>query len=192
MVANPVTGPKTIKELVARSKAQPEGVSYGSTGVNTGQHLTMELFKKATGANLMHIPYRGSAPAVVDLLAGQIPVGGGRHHVGLSANRGRAGCIALGVGEIKRSPRRRKSRPSRKAACRASAAPVDSSACSRRAARPQPVVQEDIGRGRKVSQDARRAGQCAQSDRAVAYEDGPTFAANLDAEAAKWKTVLSR
>src|SRR5687767_11681253 len=74
VVANPKTGPKSIKELIARSKESPKGMSYGSTGVHTGQHLSMELLRQATGANLVHIPYRGSAPAIVDLISGQIPL----------------------------------------------------------------------------------------------------------------------
>ena len=74
LVANPVTGPKTIREMIERSKATPGGLAYGSTGTNTSQHLSVELLKQATGANLVHVPYRDSAPAVVDLLAGQIQV----------------------------------------------------------------------------------------------------------------------
>ena len=63
VVANPASGPKTIAEMIARAKQSPNGLSYGSTGVNSGQHLTMEMLKRATGANLVHVPYRGSAPA---------------------------------------------------------------------------------------------------------------------------------
>src|SRR6187455_1055974 len=74
LVANPATGPKTIREMIERSKATPGGLAYGSTGTNTSQHLSVELLRQATGANLVHVPYRGSAPAVVDLLAGQIPL----------------------------------------------------------------------------------------------------------------------
>jgi tripartite-type tricarboxylate transporter receptor subunit TctC len=74
LVATPRTGPKTIKEMVERSKASPNGLSYGSTGTNSGQHLVVELLKRATGANLTHVPYRGSAPAVTDVLGGQIPL----------------------------------------------------------------------------------------------------------------------
>jgi tripartite-type tricarboxylate transporter receptor subunit TctC len=50
-------------------------MSFGTTGVNSSQHLTIELLKKVTGANLVHVPYRGSAPAVTDVLGGQIPLG---------------------------------------------------------------------------------------------------------------------
>jgi tripartite-type tricarboxylate transporter receptor subunit TctC len=74
VVANPASGPKTIAEMLARAKSDPRGLSYGSTGVNSGQHLAMELLKKVTGANLVHVPYRGSTPAVTDVLGGQIPV----------------------------------------------------------------------------------------------------------------------
>jgi tripartite-type tricarboxylate transporter receptor subunit TctC len=74
VVANPASGPKSIAEMLARAKSDPKGLSYGSTGVNSGQHLAMELLKKVTGANLVHVPYRGSTPAVTDVLGGQIPV----------------------------------------------------------------------------------------------------------------------
>jgi tripartite-type tricarboxylate transporter receptor subunit TctC len=102
VVANPASGPKSIKELIERAKANPQGLSYGSTGVYTGQHITMELLKKATGVNLVHIPYRGSAPAVVDLIAGQIPVAvvditSAYPHIAAGRLR------ALGMGEAKRS-----------------------------------------------------------------------------------------
>jgi tripartite-type tricarboxylate transporter receptor subunit TctC len=74
IVANPEHGPKSIQELIESSKARPGGTAYGTTGTNSAQHLTMELLKKMTGANLVHVPYRGSAPAVIDVLGGQIPV----------------------------------------------------------------------------------------------------------------------
>jgi tripartite-type tricarboxylate transporter receptor subunit TctC len=103
LVSNPRIGPKSVTELIERSKASPSGVSYGTTGVNSGQHLSMELFKKATGANLVHVPYRGSAPAVTDLLGGQIPVAcvditSAFPHI-------QAGnLIALGLMDLKRTP----------------------------------------------------------------------------------------
>ena len=72
LVAHPDSGFKTLPELIAQSKAKPGGISYGSTGTNSAQHLSVELLKKATGANLTHVPYRGSAPVITDLLGGQI------------------------------------------------------------------------------------------------------------------------
>ena len=72
LVTYPESGFKTLPELIAQSKAKPEGISYGSTGTHSAQHLSVELLKKATGANLTHVPYRGSAPVMTDLLGGQI------------------------------------------------------------------------------------------------------------------------
>ena len=74
LVANPATGPKTVMEMIERSKTVPGGLTYGSTGTNSSQHLSIELLKKRTGANLVHVPYRGSAPAMVDLIGGRIPL----------------------------------------------------------------------------------------------------------------------
>src|SRR5262249_23042382 len=56
------------------SKASSNGLSYGSTGVNSSQHLAVELLKKMTGANLTHIPYRGSGPATLAAVAGEVPM----------------------------------------------------------------------------------------------------------------------
>src|SRR5205085_9339146 len=74
LVAHPRAGFRTINEMIAQSKEKTGGITFGSTGVNSAQHLSVELLKKATGANLVHIPYRGSAPAMTDLLGGQIPM----------------------------------------------------------------------------------------------------------------------
>jgi tripartite-type tricarboxylate transporter receptor subunit TctC len=74
VVANPKMGPKTVKEMIEKSKATPGGLSFGSTGVNSSQHLSVELFKKVTGANLIHVPYRGSGPAAMAAVAGDVPL----------------------------------------------------------------------------------------------------------------------
>ena len=74
LVTNSKTGPKTVKELIEKSKNIPGGVSFGTTGVNSSQHLAVELLKNMTGANLVHVPYRGSAPAVTAVLGDQIPL----------------------------------------------------------------------------------------------------------------------
>jgi tripartite-type tricarboxylate transporter receptor subunit TctC len=62
---------KTVKEFIDYVKRNPGKVSYGSAGAGSLTHLTMELFKQATGAFMLHIPYRGIAPAINDLLGGQ-------------------------------------------------------------------------------------------------------------------------
>ena len=69
----PASSPyKTLAEMLAAARAEPGKLSYGSGGVGSFQHLTFELLKQRTGADIMHIPYRGSAPAYTDLIAGQL------------------------------------------------------------------------------------------------------------------------
>ena len=63
---------KTLGDLLAAAKAGPGKLSYGSGGVGSFQHLTFELLKQRTGVHITHIPYRGSAPAYTDLIAGQL------------------------------------------------------------------------------------------------------------------------
>lgn len=69
----PASSPaKTPAELVAHARTKPEGLSYGSQGVGTGGHLLGVLFAKHAGVNLVHVPYRGIAPAVTDTVAGRM------------------------------------------------------------------------------------------------------------------------
>ncbi len=63
---------KTVQELVALAKRKPGGLSYASQGVGTAGHLLGELFAKSSGAPLLHVPYRGAAPAVIDLVAARV------------------------------------------------------------------------------------------------------------------------
>src|SRR3954451_16191711 len=63
---------KSIPELIAYAKANPNKINYASAGVGTPQHVAGELFKMMTGTQMQHVPYRGSAPALTDLLGGQI------------------------------------------------------------------------------------------------------------------------
>ncbi len=66
---------RTWKELVALSNRTQGGLSYGSSGTGSTQHLTGEWLKRYAGINLLHVPYKGAAPAVVDLVSGHIPMG---------------------------------------------------------------------------------------------------------------------
>jgi tripartite-type tricarboxylate transporter receptor subunit TctC len=74
LVSNAKTGPKTVKEMLERAKSASGGLSYGTTGANSSQHLAVELIKKMTSANLVHVPYRGSAPAAMAVIGDQIPL----------------------------------------------------------------------------------------------------------------------
>lgn len=74
LVSNAKSGPHTIKEVIEKSKSKPEGFNFGTTGPTSGQRLAVELLKTMTGANLVHVPYRGSSPAVTAVLGDQIPL----------------------------------------------------------------------------------------------------------------------
>ena len=74
LVVNPQLPVKSVGELIALAKAKPDGLSYASTGNGSSNHISMELFKGLAGVKLVHIPYKGSAPAVTDLLGGQVQV----------------------------------------------------------------------------------------------------------------------
>jgi tripartite-type tricarboxylate transporter receptor subunit TctC len=65
---------RTLQELVDYAKRNPGKLSYGSAGVGSGNHLTGELLKSLTGADIVHVPYRGAGPALTDLISGQIPM----------------------------------------------------------------------------------------------------------------------
>ncbi len=74
VVVNPSVPAATIPELIAYAKANPGKVNYGSAGHGTPQNIACELFKMMTGVNMVHVPYRGGAPATSDLVGGQIQV----------------------------------------------------------------------------------------------------------------------
>lgn len=73
LVSSKVTA-KNVQELIAQSKSQPKGLSYASAGTGSIGHLGGELLKAKLGLNMLHIPYKGSAPALADLMGGQIEV----------------------------------------------------------------------------------------------------------------------
>jgi len=65
---------KSVAELIAYAKANPGKLAYGSAGIGSTLHLAGELFKRAAGIDMVHVPYKGAAPAATDLIAGQIPL----------------------------------------------------------------------------------------------------------------------
>ena len=71
-VANPSLGVGNIKELIALAKSRPGRINYASSGPGTGGHLSIELLKFQAGIDLVHVPYKGAAPALLDVVAGQV------------------------------------------------------------------------------------------------------------------------
>jgi hypothetical protein len=72
LVVNPSVPASNVQELIALAKAKPGTLNYGSYGIGTYAHLSMEDFKRRTGTDIVHIPYRGAAPATTGLLAGDV------------------------------------------------------------------------------------------------------------------------
>jgi tripartite-type tricarboxylate transporter receptor subunit TctC len=103
LVVHPSFPPKTVQQLVAYAKANPGKVNFGSSGTGGANHLSGELFKLMAGVEMVHVPYKGAATALTDLLGGQIPmmfdsVPGVLQHI----QSGK--LLALGVTSLKRSP----------------------------------------------------------------------------------------
>jgi tripartite-type tricarboxylate transporter receptor subunit TctC len=74
LLANPKLGVNSVAEMIALAKQKPGQISFASQGTGVAPHLMMEMIKKAAGIDLVHIPYRGSAPALNDVLAGTVPL----------------------------------------------------------------------------------------------------------------------
>jgi tripartite-type tricarboxylate transporter receptor subunit TctC len=72
LIVNPSLPVKSVKELIAYAKSKPGALNYGSQGMGTTGHIGWERFKFMTGVDIVHVPYKGAAPAVIDVIAGQI------------------------------------------------------------------------------------------------------------------------
>ena len=75
LLAHPSLPVKSIKDLIALARAQPSAVSYGSVGIGSPMHFAGELMNSMVKIKMVHVPYKGAAPALVDLLGGHVPVG---------------------------------------------------------------------------------------------------------------------
>jgi tripartite-type tricarboxylate transporter receptor subunit TctC len=103
LVVHPSLPARNVKELIALAKAKPGQLNYASTGAGQSTHLSMELFKTMAGVKITHVPYKGSAPAVTDLLGGHVSLmfdnmPSALPHVKAGKLRG------LAVSSVKRSP----------------------------------------------------------------------------------------
>ena len=74
MVVNPSVPAKSVPEFIAYARANPGKINMASAGIGTSQHVAGELFKMMAGIDMVHVPYRGTAPALTDLLGGQVQV----------------------------------------------------------------------------------------------------------------------
>jgi tripartite-type tricarboxylate transporter receptor subunit TctC len=189
VVANPASGPKSIAELIARSKESPNGLSYGTTGPNSSQHLNMELIRRATGANLVHVPYRGSAPAVTDVLGGQISVAcvdltSAYPHI-------QAGTLtALGVTSSRRSALVPQVPTIAEAGVPGFGREGGFIGLFAPAATPRTIIKKYTGEIRDILGRPEVQAKVRQLAVEVAYVDDVAFGQFLAAESAKWKQAL--
>ena len=103
IVAHPSAKLRSIPELIAAAKANPGKLAYASAGIGNFSHLAMELFSMQAGVKLLHVPYKGTGPAAMGMVAGEVQVG--FNNVQTTLQNVRQGqLIALGVGEPKRVP----------------------------------------------------------------------------------------
>ena len=103
LAANPAAGIGSVKELVALARAKPGTLSFATPGIGSGLHLLGELFRQQTGTDLLHVPYKGTGPALTDVLNGSVPLMLGSLQSLLPQVR--AGKLrAIGVADADRSP----------------------------------------------------------------------------------------
>jgi tripartite-type tricarboxylate transporter receptor subunit TctC len=103
LAVNPAFGPTTLQEFIAKVKAAPGRYSYGSTGLGSGLHLSMELLKSMAGLDMVHVPYTGAGAGYTDLLAGRLQA----VFAGIGSGKGffQSGkLLPLGVTTLQRSP----------------------------------------------------------------------------------------
>ena len=102
LVIYPPVGARNAQELAAMAKAKPGAYTFGSAGVGSSQHLAGELFRKMAGINILHVPYKGGAAVVIDLVAGRVHMTFGSNTSIPNIRAGRQKAIA--VTTLKRSP----------------------------------------------------------------------------------------
>jgi tripartite-type tricarboxylate transporter receptor subunit TctC len=98
LTANPKSGIESVADLVAKARANPGKITYASPGIGTPHHMSMELFRERTGLDMLHVPYKGSAGALTDLLSGEVNVGFVPVHVAMPhIKAGRLKPLAAGA-----------------------------------------------------------------------------------------------
>ena len=103
LVAHPSVGVKTVPELIKLAKSKPGVLNFASAGSGGGAHLAAEAFKVATGTDMVHVPYKGTGPAVADTLGGQVSIMFASYPSVIQQIKG-GKLIALGVTSAKRNP----------------------------------------------------------------------------------------
>ncbi|HEY0296115.1 MAG TPA: tripartite tricarboxylate transporter substrate binding protein [Bordetella sp.] len=104
IVANPKSGIKSIADLVAAAKKKPDAISYGSAGVGGTTHLPLAFFSNRAGIKLLHVPYKGAAPAMADTMAGVVTLSAPGYSDAVTASVNNGSLVPLAVTSAKRLP----------------------------------------------------------------------------------------
>src|SRR5262249_32263691 len=115
MVVNPSVPAKSVPEFIAYAKANPGKINMGSAGIGSVTHICGELFKILSGVNLVHVPYRGAGPALIDLLGGQDNPPCCLREMPTESGSQRWPLPGIPDGEAAGKPRGRLSRPAKRA-----------------------------------------------------------------------------
>jgi tripartite-type tricarboxylate transporter receptor subunit TctC len=187
LFAHPSAGADTVAELIARAKAQPGKLTFASAGPGSPAHLGGELFKIETGVDMTHVPYKGAAPAMNALLAGEVqlffgPIPQGLPHV-------RAGKIkALAMTGTKPSPLMPEVKPFVALGYPTIIVSTWYGALAPKGT-PATVIEKVRDGLRKVMDDAEVRGRLGKVGLEVEWMDGPELARAIDADLRRWSAV---
>jgi tripartite-type tricarboxylate transporter receptor subunit TctC len=188
LVAHPSQPFKTVKELIAYAKAHPGKVTFGSPGAGSSPHVSGELFASMTGTDLQHVPYKGSAPAMTDLLGNQIAVM--FDNMPSAIQHVRSGKLRpIAVTTAKRSPEL----PDIPTIAEAGVPGYEATSwfgLFAPAATPKPVLERLHAALMKVLNDPQVKKKIAEQGGDPVAETPAQFAAFIQAESAKWGKVV--
>ena len=188
MVVNPSLPVKSVNEFIAYAKANPGKLSYGSPGLGSTAHMSVELFKTMTGTDMLHVPYKGSAGVMQDVIAGQIAVTIDNMPVYLPQVK--AGKLrALAVSPAKRSP----AVPDLPTIAEAGVPGYDATAwfgLVAPAGVPRPIVAKLAGETQRILRLPDVAERLSGLGAEPVGSSPDQFAAFIKSEIAKWKKVI--
>lgn len=190
LAVNPSVPARTLSELTALAKAKPGELNYASVGNGTAVHLTTELFKQLAGIDMVHVPYRGSAPALTDLVAGRVSVMFVNVLSAMSfVNSGQLRALAIGM------PQRSQAFPDLPTFAELAMPNFEAGVwfgVLAPAGTPRPIIQKlnaDIGRALQTPDIKEKL---AQQGAEIAVSSPEQFAAKIQSETEKWAEVIKK
>jgi tripartite-type tricarboxylate transporter receptor subunit TctC len=187
MAANPSLPANTVAELIALAKQKPGGIAYGSAGIGNFSHLAMVLFSQAAGVQMLHVPYKGTAPMAMGILAGEVQVE--FNNVSTLYPFVKDGKLkVLGVGETKRMAQFPDWPTVAETVPGFEMAPWVGLIAP--AATPKPIVDKMTATMLAVMNDPAVAKQCAGQYLTVMALDQDQFAALIRSDTEKWGNVV--